>query len=75
MKMTYGDLKAGDVFEYEGQVYMKTAAVSPAANLENRSLSSFPSDCVVTASDFVLVHQSDLPSEPPKFLKGGHDNV
>ena len=82
MKVKYGDLKAGDVFEDNNWPYVKTTEANQAVELStgalvhffNGSLVHFFNGSLVDKSDLVLVHQAVLPAEMPDYLKGGQEN-
>lgn len=74
MKTKYGNLNAGDVFEDKGWAYIKTKDPNMAVELKTGALVHFYDGSLVDESDFVLVHQADLPSEMPEYLKGGRVN-
>ena len=71
MKVKYGDLKAGDVFEDKSWPYVKTTEANQAVELSTGALVHFFNGSLVDESDLVLIHQADLPSEMPEHLKGG----
>lgn len=71
MKVKYGDLKAGDVFEDNGTAFLKTKRPHNAVNLTNGTFALFDDLALVDESDLVLVHQAVLPAEMPDHLKGG----
>lgn len=74
MKTAYGNLKAGDVFEDKDWAYIKTTEPNTAVELATGALVHFYDSSQVDESDLILVHQADLPSAPPEFLKGGRDH-
>ena len=71
MKVKYGDLKAGDVFEDNNWPYIKTTEANQAVELPTGALVHFFNGSLVDESDLVLVHQAVLPAEMPDHLKGG----
>lgn len=71
MKVKYGDLKAGDVFEDNNWPYIKTTEANQAVELPTGALVHFFNGSLVDESDLVLVHQDVLPAEMPDHLKGG----
>ena len=71
MKVKYGDLKAGDVFEDNNWPYVKTTEANQAVELPTGALVHFFNGSLVDESDLVLVHQAVLPAEMPDHLKGG----
>lgn len=71
MKVKYGDLKAGDVFEDNNWPYVKTTEANQAVELSTGALVHFFNGSLVDESDLVLVHQAVLPAEMPDHLKGG----
>ena len=74
MKVKYGDLKAGDVFEDNNWPYIKTTEANQAVELSTGALVHFYNGSLVDESDLVLVHQAVLPAEMPDHLKGGQEN-
>lgn len=74
MKVTYGNLKAGDVFEDKNWPHIKTTEVNLAVELSTGALVHFEGGSLVDESDLVLVHQAVLPAEMPDNLKGGRGN-
>lgn len=56
MKTKYGDLNTGDVFEYNGTVFLKTKRPHNAVNLTNGTFTLFDDLALVDESDLVLVH-------------------
>ena len=74
MKVKYGDLKAGDVFEHNGTAFLKTKRPHSAVNLTDGTFALFDDLALVNESDLVLVHQAVLPAEMPDHLKGGQEN-
>lgn len=71
MKLKYGDLKAGDVFEVNNWPYVKTTEADQAVELSTGALVHFYNSSLVDESDLVLVHQAVLPAEMSDHLKGG----
>lgn len=71
MKAKYGNLNAGDVFEHNGTVFLKTSRPHNAVNLKDGTFALFDDLALVDESDLVLVHQAVLPAEMPDHLKGG----
>ena len=71
MKVTYGNLKAGDVFEDKNWPHIKTTEANLAVELSTGALVHIEGDSLVDESDLVLVHQAVLPAEMPDHLKGG----
>lgn len=71
MKVKYGDLKAGDVFEDNNWPYIKTTEANQAVELPTGALVHFFNGSLVDESDLALVHQAVLPAEMPDHLKGG----
>lgn len=74
MKVKYGNLKAGDVFEDKDRPYIKTASTEIAVELSTGVLVHFCDGSLVDESDLVLVHQAVLPAEMPDHMKGGQEN-
>lgn len=71
MKVKYGNLNAGDVFEHNEMAFLKTRRPHNAVNLKDGTFALFDDLALVDESDLVLVHQAVLPAEMPEHLKGG----
>ena len=71
MKVKYGNLNAGDVFEHNGTAFLKTRRPHNAVNLTDGTFDIFDDMALVDESDLVLVHQAVLPAEMQDHLKGG----
>lgn len=57
MKVKYGNLNAGAVFEHNGTAFLKTRRPHNAVNLTDGTFDIFDDMALVDESDLVLVHQ------------------